>query len=90
MRTTRRDMYRAVEGLADACGTSMAQDYKDVGAWELDYNAIYGGAVIQEVVNSAGGVTLPLGQRRMAPGAFVEACELATKAIRYSKVKRDN
>lgn len=41
-----------------------------IGAWYLDYNPVYGGYVINEMVNEAGGVTCPLGYNRMPTREF--------------------
>lgn len=37
-----------------------------VGCWTLDYNPVYGGYIVEETVNAAGGVTHPLLGRRVS------------------------
>ena len=84
MRITKAQMQRAAERLAEATGKRMAANATDVGGWIVDYNAGYGGAVIHEVVNEAGGVTLPCNRVRVPPAQFVYACEFAENSARIA------
>ena len=84
-RTTKADMQRAMEHLAEATGAHVAKDYKDVGGWRVDYNPIYGGAVIEEIVNNGGGVTRAFTDRRVPPDMFCHCCQFAARAIARAK-----
>ncbi len=85
MRITKAQMHRAAERLAEATGKRMATSGTDVGGWIVDYQAGYGGVVIYEIVNEAGGVTLPCQRLRVPPAQFVYACELAENAARMAR-----
>ena len=75
MRVKRAGLEAAVSRLAERLGKpkgpAWTRDEKTgrtvarVGVWELDHNSIYGGYVIQEIHNDAGGVCLPLGGTRV-------------------------
>ncbi|GAH01867.1 unnamed protein product, partial [marine sediment metagenome] len=60
----------------------------EVGCWTVDYNAIYGGAVIQEIVSKGGGVTQPFGAMRRKPREFCETTRFAQDAIRLYKKRK--
>ncbi|MHA1866366.1 MAG: hypothetical protein ACTSWZ_07660 [Candidatus Heimdallarchaeaceae archaeon] len=59
-----------------------------IGCWNLSYNPIYGGCVIEEIVNEAGGVTHPLLRERLPPREFCKATEMAIKAVDICMKKR--
>lgn len=80
-RYTRKDAEAAFVHLCRAVGKGTATSYNDVGAWTLDYNATYGGAVVAEIVNDGGGQSHPLGDRRMSPREFCAAAWFAIRAI---------
>ncbi len=75
---TKRDCERAVARLADLLGKSTkpyipsgGKGFKgNPGAWYCDYNSVYGGAVVAEIVNEGGGITHPMGEGRMKPYSF--------------------
>lgn len=52
-----------------------------VGCWRLDYNPVYGGAVIEEIHTVGGGITQPFGMMRRKPREFCDAVDMAIKAI---------
>lgn len=67
--------------LADSMGKRFGKCWKrkngrnvaKVGCWELDYNSIYGGAIITEIHNESGGITHPFGEGRLKPFEFCRA-----------------
>lgn len=76
-RYTKTDAREALERLANHLGkriTRFDHTPEDIGSWYLDYNSIYGGAVIHEVVSSGYGVKT-LGSR-MKPYEFCQAIRL--------------
>lgn len=96
MRYTDKDCKKWAKDLADILGKKF-DDYcwteengknkAIVGCWRLSYNPIYGGCVIEEIVNEAGGASRPLGER-LPPREFVNAVNFAIKAIMiYEKEK---
>jgi len=62
-------------------GKHVARRYDDVGGWRLDYNPVYGGIVIEEIVNEGGGVSHPFGDRRLAPGEFLRTIMFALRVL---------
>lgn len=71
------------------CYTKTKGGYKaKIGCWELDCNPVYGGCVINEMMNEGGGVTQPFGERRRKPQEFCEAIWFADKVLEYKHRKR--
>ena len=79
-RTTKRQVKKAFEMLAEACGRHIAKKHNDVGGWTLDYNPIYGGYVIEEIMNEGGGVKHPFFSTRMTAANAYHAFHLARQA----------
>ena len=75
-RYTKKDAKRALDGLMQFLNKKHTQfDHNnEIGSWYLDYNAMYGGAVIHEVVSEGYGVKA-LGSR-MKPYEFCQAIRL--------------
>jgi hypothetical protein len=80
-RYTRKDAESAFVRLREVCGKRHAESYGDVGGWRLDYNGVYGGFVVEEIVNEGGGITHPLGEGRRRARDFVDAVRFATRVI---------
>lgn len=87
-RYTRKDAEAALDRLLAAMGERRAQDWNDVGGYRLDYNPIYGGVVVERVVNDSGAVTCPLGYQRRSPREFVEVVQFALEALQVVTRKR--
>lgn len=93
-RYTRKNAEQAFDRLATALGKSHAengsgswrrvdgQNVATVGWWELDYNGTYGGFVIHEIANEAGGVSCPMGHGRLPARAFCSHVSFAMDALR--------
>ncbi len=83
MSYTKKNADRAFRRLAQALGKDVAEgdNFYKVGAWELSYNSIYGGCVIEEIVNEGRGITHPLIPDRMHPYEFCLMCEAIIKAM---------
>jgi hypothetical protein len=88
MRFTRTDAEGAFQRLAEALHKPtdcwIEGGKARVGAWRLDYNPTYGGAVIEEMMNEGGGVRRPLGDYRMSPREFYYAVRMSLDALRKS------
>jgi hypothetical protein len=80
-RCTRKDVEAHFERLIKAIGGRVASDYKDVGAYRLDWNATYGGGNIERIVNAQGGVTQPFGITRRNATEFVSAAYFAIDVL---------
>lgn len=80
-RYTRRDAIAAFNRLMQATGHRPATGYKDVGGWVLDYNGIYGGYVIHEMLNENGAVSEPFGTMRRSARDFCSTVNFACRAI---------
>lgn len=52
-----------------------------VGAWALDYNSVYGGCIVEEIINEQGGVTHPLTTERVSPRVFCQMVNFALRAM---------
>ncbi len=87
-RYTRKDADKAAARLAEATGHRFGVSYSDhrAGDWYGDYNAIYGGYVIEEYCSDGGGgITHPLGSTRHSPREF---CEMVNFALRTLEMVR--
>jgi hypothetical protein len=56
-----------------------------VGAWELDYNPVYGGCKVVEISNPEGGQGEPFGPVRHSPRQF---CAIVNQIIRAIEIYR--
>ena len=95
-RYTKKDAISCAKSLANAlgkqfgnCWTKKAdKNVAKIGCWNVDYNPIYGGAVISEIVSEGGGIRHPLGSSRLKPYEFCRATNMAIDAIDMAKKKR--
>lgn len=71
VRYTRKSVESVFDLLLETIGGRRAASYKDVGAYQLDYNSLYGGYVIHRIVNDNGGVSTPFGLERCSAREFV-------------------
>lgn len=78
---TRKDATAAFERLIKAIGGRVAKDYKDVGAYRLDWNPTYGGGNIERIVSDGGGVSQPFGAGRMNASEFCDSVYFAMNAL---------
>jgi len=70
-RTTKADIQYSFERWLGLVNGKTAQSYQDIGGYQLDNNAIYGGVRIEQIVNAHGAVHDVT--RRMKPAQFCEA-----------------
>jgi hypothetical protein len=97
-RYTHKDCERAVKRLAELLGKPTDAYGKDddgklqanIGAWYLDYNSIYGGAIINEIVNKGGGITHPMGEGRMKPYDFCRMIKAFEDMLYHGHIKVGN
>lgn len=95
-RITKKDIGGCASRLADDLGKKFGgcwvrkkgKRQSIVGCWEVDYNPTYGGAVIQEMINTKGGVHQPFGSMRRKPREFCDTTRFAQDTIRLSKKRR--
>lgn len=79
-RYTRKDAEAAFAQLCEAVGRRQGP-WNDVGAWQIDYNSVYGGYVVVEIVNSSGGQTHPLGEPRRPAREFCSHINFALRVM---------
>jgi len=84
-RYTRNDAIAAFDRLIAAIGGRVANHYNDVGAYRLDWNGVYGGGNIEQVINEQGGVRQPFGQSRHNAREFCDMVRFALDAIEENK-----
>jgi hypothetical protein len=80
-RITKKNVEGLFETLCKAMGKRIATDYNDVGAWALDHNSHYGGWVIVEIVNEAGGQRNPVIEMRLRNREMWQAMRFALRAL---------
>lgn len=80
-RYTRKDAEAAFNRLISAIGGRVAKDYKDVGAYRLDWNGSYGGGNIERISNEPGGVSQPFGANRRNAREFCDAVRFALDTL---------
>lgn len=86
-RYSQRDIKEIFKRFMSVVGARPAQHYGDVGGWQLNYAPIYGGYNIEEIMNSAGGITHPIWEGRMKPSQLVEAMLFTMRTIEYMKMR---
>jgi hypothetical protein len=79
MKVTKQVIESRFKALCDALGKRVATDYKDVGAWSLDYARCYGGFVIVEIM--AHGEKHPFGHERVSASELYTMINFALRAI---------
>jgi hypothetical protein len=84
-RYTKKDAERCFIRLTDALGARRAKRFDDVGALQLDHQAVYGGVNIEQISNKGGGITHPFGSERLKPSEFCNAVRFAERALQHSK-----
>lgn len=80
-RYTKQDAFAAFNRLVAAIGGRVAEDYKDVGAYRLDWNGTYGGGNIEQIINAGGGVRQPFGAERHKAREFCTMIHFTMKAL---------
>lgn len=96
MRYTEKEARNCAKRLADLLGKKFGDCYTKedgkyksiVSCWDINYNPIYGGVQITEIVNESGGISLPLGEMRRSPREFCESVWFAEKAIELDRKMR--
>jgi len=96
-RYTKKDAMRCAKSFASVIGKKQVGDcwkvvngknVAKIGCWEVDYNPIYGGAIITEIHNAGGGITHPLGEGRLRPFEFCRSLQIAERAIGIDRSKK--
>jgi hypothetical protein len=94
-RYTEKDAIQCGKRLADTLGKKFGnclikEDGNKwvIGCWDVDYNPIYGGAVIDEIANEDGGITKPFGAMRLKPREFCDTVWFAEEAIKIQEKKQ--
>jgi len=95
-RYTRKDAEKCLKNLAEVMGKEVGDCWEKIddklvskiGCWELDCNPIYGGCIVEEIMNEHGGVGNPLTELRMSPREFCQATRMIERAIEIDR-KRD-
>ena len=80
-RYTKKDAVKAFELLCGYLGKRLATTWNDVGGWQLDHNAVYGGYVVQEIVSKGGGISHPFGHSRRNAREFCDAVRFVRDAL---------
>jgi hypothetical protein len=85
-RITRKNVEGIFDVFLKSIGGRRAVDYKDVGAFRLDHNGIYGGYMIEHIVNEGGGISQPFGHTRRSAAEMWYTLSFAIDAMRYLEV----
>lgn len=84
-------MERIAAKLGKPTGTAWVRDGNKnraiIGNWSLDYNPVYGGYEVQEIVNESGAVKLPLGNGRKMSSEFNDALQMVEFALEIKEGK---
>jgi len=92
-RYTQKDANQCGKFLADTLKKKFGECYDGngkaiPGCWVVDYQSMYGGAVIEQITNPEGGVTHPFGSKRMNAESFCFATHMAEKSVEIDREKR--
>jgi hypothetical protein len=86
-RYTKNDAAAAFNRLVEMIGGRVAEKYNDVGAYRLDHAGVYGGFVIERIVNDGGGVSRPFGDMRRPAREFCYTINFALRVLEQNGVK---
>jgi hypothetical protein len=67
----------------------VAESWNDTGAWTLDYAKVYGGFVIQEIINDGGAREVPLGDQRYTATELAEQMRFALRWLEQKDHNKD-
>jgi len=92
-RYTRNDAERSLKRLGDFMGKQVGdcwekkgdRNVSKMGCWVLDCNAIYGGCIVEEIMNESGGVNHPLTESRIPPREFCQTMDMIARAIEIDR-----
>ena len=87
-RTTKEQLQNKFEQFVKAVGGKVASEYNDEGGYSLDNQPIYGGWVVEQVVNDAGSIHHPFGPARKKAGELWDALDFAIRAIEIKEGSR--
>ena len=88
-RYTRKNVEARFLELCNVLGKRVATNYKDAGAWFLDYNANYGGYIISEYMAN-GGEFHPVCNRRMPAREFCETINFGIRCVALDRPDQPN
>lgn len=80
-RYTRKDAEKQFERLIQAIGGCVAKSFDDHGAYQLDWNATYGGGVIEQISENSSGVNQPFGAQRHNAKDFCNMVHFAMRVL---------
>ena len=82
---TRQDVEGMFKRLCRNMNKKIAESYNDVGAWNLEYIACYGGFKVEEIACKSGSICHPLSDRRLTTREMYEALYMTNCAIENFK-----
>ena len=80
MRTTKKEVYSVFQLWVKAIKSREAIDHKDVGAYRLDHNSVYGGWRVERICNERGGVE-DVFSMRLPAWEFVTALRMSMRTL---------
>lgn len=82
---TRKDADAQFERLVKAIGGRVATSFDDHGAYQLDWNATYGGGVIERISANSSGVSQPFGSQRHSAKDFCNMVHFAMRVLEQTR-----
>jgi hypothetical protein len=84
-RTTRKMVDSAFARFVAQIGGAIAKSYNDVGGYTLDYNGVYGGYQVVQILSETGAQTCPFGYMRRKAAEMADTLNFACDALRVAK-----
>lgn len=87
MRTSKKEVQAVFKNWLQEISAREATAFNDIGAYRLDYNSIYGGYCIEQIMNKNGGVAIVLNQRLSAFN-FVQALRMSIATLQEIRINK--
>ena len=88
MKITKKDVQGVFKRFLKALGGRLAVNYKDQGAFDLEYNTEYGGWLVEEITGDMGAIDHPFLNVRLTTKEMYWALLMASRALEYKEKGR--
>jgi Flp pilus assembly pilin Flp len=88
-RTTQAEVKGMFNRLCKAMNKRVATKYNDVGAWAIEYTAVYGGWLAYEITNESGCTSNILISKRLPSKDMYQALYMAVCAVEYLNYNKE-
>jgi hypothetical protein len=87
MKNTQKVLNTAFSRFLNALGEEQARAYNDVGKFNLEHIACYGGYLIERIECQSGSISHPFFSKRLKAAQMLDVLNMATMALELYKNK---